>query len=81
MGFFRGTSGHAIARTSDGASATRHTGFSGRGHHVGEVAKGKGLEVNGPNVWSDGIAANQGSRSGGFRRRWRGPASMEGQWG
>jgi hypothetical protein len=32
---------------------------------VGEVAKGKGLEVNGPNVWSDGIAANQGSKSGG----------------
>jgi hypothetical protein len=31
---------------------------------VGEVAKGKGLEVNSPNVWSDGIAANQGSNSG-----------------
>jgi len=49
---------------SDGTHATRCTGGSGLCHRVGEVAKGKGLEVNGPNVWSDGIAANQGSNSG-----------------
>ena len=49
---------------SDSAFATRRTDHAGLCHRVGEVAKGKGLEVTGPNVWSDGIAANQGSNSG-----------------